>query len=506
MLKNKQTVLQATVFVSIITVFTKFIGFLREMIIADCFGATWETDAFFFANKIPGMIFPAVCNSFSTAFISLYISKDIEENKEKDTFATSVLIGGLILTIILSFVAIIFAPWIVGILAPGFISEQKELAILLTRLSLAAFPLLMLQYIFVAILNSQKVFVRSQISGIAYSVFIIIVTLILGNRYGMTSLMLTVIFGQLMQVVVLLLFVRKYFKFSVNVYKLFPDAKVVFILSIPIMVSSGLESLNTIVDQALGSKLDEGTISALSYSGSLNTMVTGVFIASLSTVLYPSLTESIAKKNITQFSNDFCNSIVYVTTILAPISIVTFFCSKDIVSIVFQHGNFEQYAVDLTAGALQYYSWMYIFLAIQNITIRAFYAMGDVKSPLIFSGFAVFLNAIISFWASRFMGIKGLALGTTLSTLLAASFLLIGLRKKFPSIELKRLLSSCFKIIISMTITIVVTLVFIESIAISMVIIHFVFVAFIVFTCYFSCLIMLRCKEMRQLINKFLKR
>lgn len=128
---------------------------------------------------------------------------------------------------------------------------------------------------------------------------------------------------------------------------------------------------------------------------------------------------------------------------------------------------------------------MYIFLAIQNIAIRAFYAMGDTKSPLIFSGVAVLLNAIISFGASKFIGINGLALGTTVSTLLAAFFLLVGLRKKIPAIKLSRIVSSSIKILISVTITLIATLILLDNITISMPIIRLIIATLFVFLLYF---------------------
>ena len=81
---SKYHVLTVTVIVSFIAIIGKLIGFLREAVIAAFFGATSATDAFFFAQSMPAMIFPAVCSSISTAFITMYVTKLTQEGRKKE--------------------------------------------------------------------------------------------------------------------------------------------------------------------------------------------------------------------------------------------------------------------------------------------------------------------------------------------------------------------------------------------------------------------------------------
>ena len=150
---KKNNIITATIIVSIIAILGKFLGYAREAIIAAYYGANALTDAFFFAQGMPAMIFPAVCSSLSTAFISLYVSKTYQEGKtEGDRFASRALLASLTIAILLSCVALFILPIIVPIFAPGFKGTTLSLAINLSRIVMGSFALIMAHYMLTAVL------------------------------------------------------------------------------------------------------------------------------------------------------------------------------------------------------------------------------------------------------------------------------------------------------------------------------------------------------------------
>lgn len=504
--KSNHSIFKASIIVTVIILLGKIFGFARDAVIAAYYGATWQTDAFFFAQSMPAMIFPAVCNSLSTAFISLYVSHSIEKGeKSGERFASRMLISTILIAGILSVFAIIFAPWIVPIFAPGFSVIQTQLAIHLTRLTMGAFVLTMAHYMLSAILNSKKMFYGSQLAALGYNLTVIIITIMLGQNQGVDALTLTVILGHFIQVLMLIALAWKNFNFELRVNPFHSDTKLLIKLALPILFGNSIVQINNIVDKLLASLLESGAVSALSYSNSLNRFVTGVFITTLSTVIYPSLTESFANKDIKKFNGDLLNSLSLLPIVILPISIITTIYATDIVSIVYERGSFNENATKLTAAALMFYAGMYVFSSIQEVIIRAFYALKDTKTPMINGAIAVIANSIISVILVRFIGIGGIALGTTLSTALASVILWFSLKKKLPDLKMQSLFPTIGKVLFSASIMIIVLLVSQQYLTSLSTIIKFISVTFIGFTIYFAMLMLLKCREM-MIIRNLIKR
>jgi putative peptidoglycan lipid II flippase len=501
-INNSHSILHATILVTLIAMFGKIVGFIRDAVIAGFYGATWKTDAFFFAQSLPSMIFPAICSSLSTAFISLYVSNSVKKGeREGEKFASRMLISTLSIAIVLSILSIFFAPVIVKLLAPGFSGAQSALAIKLSRLTMGAFVLTMSHYMLSAILNSKRIFYGSQIAGVGYNLTVIIITLVLGKNQSMEILTTTVIFGHVVQVLILIVLLKNKFKFSFLLNPFHKDFKMLMSLSLPILLGNSLVQINNIVDKLLASLLENGAVSALSYSSTLNRLVTGIFITSLSTVMYPSLTNHVANNDIKKFNGELINSLSLLPIAILPISIITTIYSLDIVSVVYERGSFDVSATKLTATALMFYAGMYVFSSVQEVIIRSFYALKDTRTPMFNSAIAVIANAIISVILSRIIGIGGIALGTTISTALAAIILWLSLKKKLPDLNLKSLLPTMGKVLFSAIIMITILLLSRHYLLSLTSLIRFISVTFIGFIVYFGMLILLKCKELLAITN-----
>lgn len=429
--------LRTTVLVSGIVLFGKLQGFFREALIAGYYGATAETDAFFFAQNMPGMIFPSVCNSVSTAFLSLYAVKLARERPEDaDRYASRMLLACLMLGLALSGAGAALSPLLVPLLAPGFWGEQLGLSVRLTQMTMGAFVLTMLQYMLGAILNAKKRFLGSQTAALFYSGTVILATLLLGRGRRMEVLTLTVILGYFMHAAALVFCCRGCFRPTLRANPFHRDTAQLFRLSLPILLGNAAYQINTIVDQALGSLLPEGSLSALSYSHTLTLLVTSVCITSLSTVLYPTLAEDAAKENLERYGERMVQSLSVLTWLLIPVSLLTLLRAEDIVSAVYNRGSFDRTAVSYTGAALAGYALMFIGTGVREVLTRAFYARQDTKTPMVNTLISIGCNVILSILLSRYLGLAGIALGTTLSCTLAACLLLRDTKRKLPFVRL----------------------------------------------------------------------
>lgn len=497
-----RSLIKATIIVSMLVILCKLLGFAREAIIAAYYGANADTDAFFFAQGMPATIFPSVCNSISTAFTATYVKRRVEGSIDNgNAYASAMLITTSAIGITLSIGGVLLAQWLVPIFAPGFIGSQRELAVHLTRIIMAAFFLTMLQYMFSAILNSNKLFYAAQVANIANNVLIIVITITLGRGSTMDLLTGSVIAGLALNVIILIICCKKIFRFQPNTDNLVPDSVDLIKLSIPIILGNGVVQINMIVDKALGSMLEEGALSALAYSGTLNALVTGVFITSLSTVLYPTLTEAAASGDTDGFSDQLLSSLGGLTVILTYISFFVFVKANDIVTIVFERGSFDTHATKLTGIVLAGYAFSYIFIGIREVLTRSFFAIQDTKTPMVNSAIGVGFNIVFSIVLVKLYGIIGIALGTVFSNIIIAFLLIKAADKRIHTLSLNPFYTSFAKQIVSGLIMCVSIFAFDKYVGMESIFISFLIDACFGAVLFLTILYIMKCRECIDLIH-----
>lgn len=434
--KKSDSLLRAAFSVTLLVVVSKLMGFGREALIAAYFGTTAETDAFFFAQGMPSMLFPAVGNSLAFAFTSLYVHYSTRQGEESgDLLASRLLLfcGGLGMG--LSVLGIFLAPVLVPLLAPGFTPEQFALATQLTRLSMGAFVLTILQCILGAIMNAKRFFIAAQVAGFVYNGYIIAITAALGTGQDVYVLMMTVVAGMLLQVATMVLLSHRHFRFALREpVRILPEARQLLRLAAPILLGNSVVQINNIVDKAISSTLPDGSLSALSYASTLNSLVIDIFVISLSTVLFPELTRDAASGDQDRFGHTLMRSLSGLTMLLIPISVISGVDAEEIVSVIFGRGSFDATSISLTGLVLMCYSPRFVFAGIREVLARAFFAMQDTKTPMVISTVGVGCNIVCSLLLAPVLGLMGVALGTVVSVFVIAVLLLRQARHRIEAL------------------------------------------------------------------------
>lgn len=500
-MKKNDSIVKATIMVSMLTVVGKLLGFGRDAVIASFYGATAETDAYFFASSMPGTLFPAVCSSLAVAFTSIYVKKLAEEGKEAgDKYASGMLVGTTIVGIILGIIGMLIAPLVVPLIANGFEGEQLQLAVSLTQLTMGSFVLLMLQYMLCAVLNSKKIFVAPQIAGVLYNVVIIGVTVGMGKGQSMEFLTLTTVGALGVQVLMLILSCYRKVAFTLQFRGICKEMKQLIFLALPVLLGNSVVQINSIVEKALGSGLPEGTLSALNYANTLNALVTGVFIVSVSTVLFPTLATDATTGDTKKFGKTLSQSVRWISIILVPISCITLIDAKEIVTIVFARGSFDETAVAMTSIVLMCVAPRFVLYGICETITKGFFAIQDTKTPMKNSSIGVAFNILFSLIFVRWFGIVGIALGTTISVVVRTILLAWDAKKKLPEIEFLRTIVSVGKQFLA-GITMMVCLFGIhEAIPIQIPFMRFVLDTIVGVCVYFLLLLALKVEDVRNLV------
>lgn len=431
---SSKSLIKTILYVTAFSVIAKLIGFIRDIILAQNFGANASMDAYYLAQSMPGIIFPAVGASLSAAFITLYAKK--ESIDEKNKFAKESFLNTLIISVLLTIIAVLIIPFVINLIAPGFDQETLNIAILLSTITMSSFIFIMLHYYLSALLNSNKKFYLIQFSGILFNLMIIIPLYIKNIVSDVVQLTITIAIAHIIQTIVVLLFSSKYLKCTKKVSIFNSQYRKLLMLAIPILVGNSVIQIQNIVDKSLATGMNPGSLSSLSYGNTLFNLVISVMIISLSTVLYPILADTNTQKDKTYLVKLIKNACDFIILLILPITILIFFNSNLIVEIVYLRGAFNLENSIVTADVLKLLSISLIFVSLREVLTRVFYASNDSRTPMINGIVSVIINVILSILLSKIYGLNGIVMATTIASFISCVLMVISTIKIhgfFPS-------------------------------------------------------------------------
>ncbi len=447
-------VLKSAAMISVFTLISKFLGFIREMLIASKYGSGYETDTYFVAMTATTIIMTTFGAALNTSLIPVFSEVESLRGKEgKLKFFNNILNVIFFLTVVLALFSFILSPLIIKVLATGFEGEQLELAVKLNRIGLPIIISLGFTYVFSGFLQSSQIFGPSAIMGIPYNFVFIFFLLILAKKEYIYGLMLASVIASTTQFLIQVPAIRHQ-GFRYRLYVNFKDRylRKIFTLIVPVLLGSTVQHINTIIDKTLASNLVDGSISSLNYAAKLNDVVVSVFIAAITTVVFPMLSRAFAQgdgKAIRSIMRQGINTIFVITV---PATIGIMILSEPIVRIFFERGAFDSTATTMTSGALFFYSIGLVGISLRLMLNKVFYSFHDTKTPMVNGILSVGLNIILNFILVRFMAHRGLALATSISAIFTSILLLFSLRRKIGPIGISGYIKCFLKTLVAASI------------------------------------------------------
>jgi len=228
-----------------------------------------------------------------------------------------------------------------------------------------------------------------------------------------------------------------------------PYLKKIIFLAIPVIIGASVNEINVLIDRTMASQIAVGGITALTYANRLNLFIKGIFITSVATVIYPMISKMAAKNNMNGLKKTMSGAVNSISLLVLPASVGAMVFARPVVSLLFGRGAFDAQAIEMTAGALFFYSIGMAAVGYREILSRAFYSLQDTKTPTINAVIGMVMNIILNLILSRIMGISGLALATSISAIVTSILLFVSLRKKIGSFGVREMLFSFLKVCIA---------------------------------------------------------
>lgn len=412
--KNKAG--SAVVYVTIIVLFAKALGFIKQMLTAQYFGATIQTDLISISEGLITNIDYLLVQTLTTAFVPTYIYVKNREECENKRFVANTIFVFFTVSFVITFILFVSAPIVSKILAPSYTQENSYRLANYIRIVSPSLIALVLSAIFNSLLKGNESFVPGEMISIFQSVILIICIVTFGNKIGADTLVYSFICYALFSLAFLAVYSKKHWDVRFNTP--FEDENVKKLLRMmgPLLLGYSIVFVNQQVDKIIVSGLGDGVVSAMGYASVLSNFVC-TFIGSICGVLFVYITQNIVNGKKKEAAHFVVQSTAQMITIVLPVFIITICNSVDIVTIVFGRGKFDDNAIHACSYALIGYGIMFVPYVIRELFSRFQYGYGDSKHPMINSSIGILINIIASIILSRFFGVLGVTVATSISVL-----------------------------------------------------------------------------------------
>ncbi len=437
-----RTLLKSTAIVSGSTFLSRILGFLRDMLFAQIFGAGPGTDAFFVAFKIPNFMRRLFAEgAFNQAFVPVLSEYKTQRSAEETRAligAVSGALGSVLLALTLA--ALFASPLLVMLFAPGFTDEPVRFALTSEMLRIT-FPYLLfisLTALLGSVLNTWDRFAIPALTPIWLNVCLIGSALWMSQWFDPPIMALAwgVFAAGIVQLLFQIPFVARLGMFARPTWG-WHDSGVrrILKLMVPALFGSSVAQINLLLDTIIASFLAAGSVSWLYYSDRLVEFPLGVFGIALATVILPSLSKRHAEADPEAFSATLDWGLRWVLLIGLPAAIGLMVLAGPLLATLFQYGEFKGEDVRMASLSLMAYGLGLIGFMLVKVLTPGFYARQDTRTPVRIGIIAMGVNmganllfVVPMVWLDLPGPHAGLALATAASAFVNAGLLYRRLR------------------------------------------------------------------------------
>ena len=428
------------------TLISRILGYIRDASVAYVFGGGMLTDSFYTAFRVSNLFRRLLGEgALSSSFVPVFTqSLKTEAPKKTQDFLNSLFTSLICILAIMTSLGILFTPQLMKLIAPGFSEDPQkfQITVTLTRWMFPFFLFISLAALVTGVLNSLKHFflpavapAMLSVAEITYLLGIIPLLLFTLKSFSietqMIGLAISAVVGGMGHFIVQIPSILKEnfsLKWSWN-WK-HPQSIQVVKLMIPAIVGLSVDQIDAFIDTICATYLIEGSVTALYNSNRLMQLPLALFGIAIASVSLSTLSDHSAEKDFQKFSETINSSLRLMIFTVLPSSIGLIVLSYPVCALLFQHGKFTAIQTQLTAGTLSAYSIGLIAYSTVKVLANSFYALQMPKIPVRIAVSCMLFHIVLNLILMKPLGASGLALATSLTSILNATWLFILLRKE----------------------------------------------------------------------------
>ncbi|MCB0329491.1 MAG: murein biosynthesis integral membrane protein MurJ [Bdellovibrionales bacterium] len=400
---NIPSLFGGTAIVGGLTAFSRVLGFIRDLLIAQLFGASLAADMFFVAFRIPNTLRSFFAEgALSSAFIPVF-AEELERNDQSaNAFYRQALGVMLVITVVVVAVFFLTSETVVNIFAPGFSDDPqvtRQTAFLL-QIMLPYLPSITFVVIINGVLTSLHRYGAGALAQIIVNLCLIGGVVVAGFAEGdgqAKTLALSVLFAALIQYALLFPLARASGFPPIPAFPRFsPAIRQMFILMVPALFGAAVYQLTILLNTVLASFLPTGSISWLFYADRISQLPIGVFTIALSSVLLPQLARGHARGDHADTRERLSAALRYSLFCLVPLSFLLSGASALIIQVLFERGEFTPEDTIQSARALRWFALGLIPLSLYSVISRHFIALKQTTIPAVIGTVTLISSFLLS--------------------------------------------------------------------------------------------------------------
>jgi putative peptidoglycan lipid II flippase len=441
------------------TLTSRILGMVREMVYGYFMGTTWVASAFLLAFQIPNLFRRLLGEgALTAAFIPIFKEKEKLQGEAQMWRAANAVISGLVIStcvvVVLGMVGVSGALWFGGHVDNGAtrFTGKTLLMLQLLRVMLPYLVLVCLAAVFMGMLNARGHFFIPAMGATMLNVVMIASVLLLAPRLGLDypreqrlphqifALALGVLAAGVAQAAFQLpTLARDGFRF--HWVSPWPNDTVERVVKQMLPATFGVAAfqINVVLTQGLSYWVDDYVVASFQYAVRLMELPQGLFGISLATYLLPTLSALATEKNYDGFRHELRQGISYLvfTNLIACVLLVAL--AEPIFRLLFERGRFDATSTSQAALALMCLAPGLVAFSVVNILARAFFALGDTRTPMKVSVFCLLLNLALALALVWHFKQGGLGIANTLTSLVNVALLTYALRRKLKTLDMASL-------------------------------------------------------------------
>ncbi len=430
-------IIKSAAILSLISVFIKFLGPVKNYIVADQFGVSRRLDAYFISQNLIDIILAIITFSITILVIPLFTEKMGGESEKNNCFATAIdsfLSQTIVVAILISFLLVILSGAIVHVI-PGFstAAARADLAGFLRILSLTIVFTIPFTVIAGYFYSTGSIVLPSLLNSIPLALLIPFV-LIFSNTLGLYSLPIGNLLGS---ATIFTIILAIYIKQRGNFHFLLKNTTIVkrvIKLLVPTMIFSAGGTINLLVDQVIASKIKDGAISILSYSQFMIMIPFFLVTLPLITAIFPEMSRRKASAGEAALAEITGKGVALLFAVLLPIFIVLLFFRLPVIELFYSHGKFDPRLVPEAGRVLLAYGPAMIFLSFNSLIQRFFFIEKKMKRLMLLTVVSIIANLVMDLYFASLLSLAGIAMATSINETLYFLIILWMLRKRLRDI------------------------------------------------------------------------
>ena len=446
--------------VSLATLASRLLGLIREQIFAAFFGAGLAVDAFQVAFRIPNLLRDLFAEgAMSAAFVPTLTRVQETEGREAAMRLANLVMNFLVVTVsAICILGIVFADHIVPLMAPGFgqVPGKLELTTQMTRIMTPFLLLVALAAAVMGVLNTRRVFFIPAIAPTMLNLALIASGFLIApicprlELEPIVGMAFGVLLGGLGQ-----LFIQvpalwaQGFRWRPEISFRDPGVLRIVTLMSPAAVGLAATQVNIFVNTFLASLLPQGSVSWLNYAYRLMQLPIGLFGVAIATVTLAEVSRHAARKEMPELKRTISFSLRFGLFLTLPATMILMALAHPIVALLYQHGRFGPDDSWQTAQALWGYAVGLSAFSAVRVLVPVYYSLGMTRIPVTISFITIAINVVLNIMLMEPLQHRGLALATSISSVLNFVLLFEVLRRKIGPMGGRALSRSAGKIFLA---------------------------------------------------------